>query len=184
MRLDVGQRAVLGSPHAKPNEGNRMQRLKGRRACAALFTLAALAVGAGPAQAHGVSQYDQVTAGGVTGANSIMGGASRSGPSGEDPHGAWLLLNDRGIKSIAGHTTCLNVYGNRATVAIQIDKASNPALVGMYRVMFVEDNGTPGAGVDYIYGLAPQALPSTCNEPFTKNVPIRFGDIVVNDVTP
>src|SRR5689334_11561765 len=130
----------------------------GKRGGAALIAVAALAASAAPAFADAPTE-DQVSAGGVTGANSVMAGASRSGPSGEDAHGLWALANDRGLKSMIGHTTCLAVSGNNATIGIQIDEATNSPFVGEYRVLFVQDNGTPGGGVDFISGLAPQPTP-------------------------
>jgi hypothetical protein len=129
---------------------------------------------------------DKVTAGGITGADSRMGGTAHSGPSGEDPSGQFNIRNDRGIGDVKGKVTCLRVTGNHATVAIQIDKAANPQYEGMYRVVFLEDNGNPDHGqpVDFIYGLDPQPQPSDCSEPFNKNVPLDHGNIVITDSQP
>lgn len=131
---------------------------------------------------------DKVTAGGITGADSRMGGEAQSGPSGEDAKGQFNLRNDRGIGDIKGKVTCLKVYGNRATVEIQINKAADPSLVGMYREMFLEDNGNPGDNQgqpdDFIYGNPPQPTSSNCNDPFNKNVPLFHGNIQVYDAQP
>jgi len=157
----------------------------GKRGGVAFIAVAALAASAAPAFADAPTE-DQVSAGGVTGANSVMAGASRSGPSGEDARGLWALANDRGLKSMIGHTTCLNVDGNKATLAIQIDQAANSPFVGQFRELWVGDNGTPGDGVDYIYGSAILSTPPNCDDPLpvANPRPIVFGDISITDAQP
>ena len=162
-----------------------LRQLLGKRGGAALIAVAAVAATAAPAFADTPTE-DQVSAGGVTGANSVMGGASRSGPSGEDAHGVWALANDRGLQSMTGHTTCLAVDGTTATIGIQIDSAEQSPFVGQYRLLWVGDNGSPGAGLDYIYGSAILATPPDCSTalPVASPRPIVFGDIAVTDAPP
>ena len=156
----------------------------GKRGGAALLATVALAVSASAAYADTPTE-DQVSAGGVTGANSVMGGASRNDENGS--HGVWALANDRGLQSMTGHTTCLVVDGNKATIGIQIDSSAlDPANIGRYRELWVGDNGTPGNGVDYIYGTGFLDTAPTCDDPLpvANPRPIVFGDIQVIDATP
>ena len=132
-----------------------------------LFVAAAAAVSAavgalaGPAEAQGDS-VDSADAAAVTVAFRPIEFFLdvHSGPSGESPTGlvSWV---DR-AEFVRGPVTCLNVTGNRATIGFANQEGPLTDVVkGGY--IYVEDNGTPGAGRDNVAGrYVTTAVPTVC----------------------
>jgi hypothetical protein len=83
---------------------------------------------------------------------------AQSGPLGENPRGT-ALWTDRG-PSMGGPVTCLTVTGNRATIGFENQLGGAPTLSGGF--LFVEDNGTPGAGQDNASARLVLAPPTIC----------------------
>jgi hypothetical protein len=128
------------------------------------------------------------------GANILVGfiGASfdaHSGPNGENPTGT-ATASRRATYFVEGRVTCLAVSGNRATIAFAVEGGAIPHdLPG--HVIFVEDNGSPGAGRD-IANERPSGVIRTCSPPTDDDLvpfpfipirpqPIQSGEIVVHD---
>jgi hypothetical protein len=112
---------------------------------------------------------------------------ARSGPQGENPTGS-VTSNSRGLV-VGGPVTCLTVTGNRATIAFENLGEGSPTLRGGF--LFVEDNGTPGAGRDNIQaGPLVSAPPTVCPpntvvyQPGEFGNTIEFGEITVQDAQP
>ena len=105
---------------------------------------------------------------------------ARSGPSGENPSGsvAWV---DR-VLFMGGPVTCLNVTGNRATIGFQNQEDGAPVLNGGF--LFVEDNGTPGAGRDNVRATLVPAAPAVCppnTEVYNAFNLVSSGELAVHD---
>jgi hypothetical protein len=136
--------------------------------------------GAGPATAQG-SQDSAV--GGVLFFPLVSAGFdARSGPQGENPGGS-VTVESRGLV-VGGPVTCLTVTGNRATIGFE--NVGDAPFRGAF--LFVEDNGTPGAGRDNIQtGQTLAAPPSVCPANTVVYGPedtIEFGEITVHDAQP
>jgi hypothetical protein len=83
--------------------------------------------------------------------------------------------------SEGGPVTCVNVSGNRATVGFKLDRPLNPARRG--GLLLIEDNGTPGIGVDNVRTRPLPDEPTQCppnTETYTENA-IQSGDLYVHD---
>ena len=113
---------------------------------------------------------------------------AHSGPSGEAPNGSarWI---DR-AETFGGAVTCLNVTGNRATVGFANEEG---ALTGVVKggFLFIEDNGTPGAGRDNVRGqFVFDAPPSVCPpntvvyRPGPNGDTVTSGELTVTDAHP
>jgi hypothetical protein len=102
--------------------------------------------------------------------------------TGFNPRGK-LSVDAEGIHSYTGDVTCLSVFGNQATVGMQITKSSDPALIGQGELWSVVDNGSPG-DTDRIagYEITPTA-PVVCPSLFF-NVSVVSGNYVVHDDAP
>jgi hypothetical protein len=87
---------------------------------------------------------------------------------------------------MSGPVTCLAVSGNRATIGVRNDLAPDVPAGGL---IFVEDNGSPGGGVDIVNAAFVDAVPTTCVPPtddqldVVPTVPglerVHSGDVVV-----
>jgi hypothetical protein len=105
--------------------------------------------------------------------------------TGTDPRGT--LISDMTNATVEGRyegrVTCLSVFGNQATVGIEIVNASNPAFVGRGQLWSVVDNGSPGDS-DRIAGHPLTPTPPVACPPLFFNVPLVSGNYVINDATP
>jgi hypothetical protein len=72
---------------------------------------------------------------------------------------------------------CLKVEGNEAVMVGLITSSSNPSRIGQRLVFWVEDNGTPGAGVDGFNWSIP--FSPSCSFLLSAAPPITSGEIVV-----
>lgn len=72
---------------------------------------------------------------------------------------------------------CLVVQGHRAVLMGLITSSSDPAYVGSRLVFWVEDNGTPGAGVDGFNWSVP--FSPSCSFLLSAAPPIASGEIVL-----
>lgn len=105
--------------------------------------------------------------------------------TGADPRGRLIsdMRNATAEGRYTGRVTCLSVFGNQATVGIEIVSARNPAFVGMGQLWSVVDSSLPGDS-DRIAGhpLTPTA-PVEC-PPLFFNVPVASGNYKIRDATP
>jgi hypothetical protein len=115
---------------------------------------------------------------------------AHSGPNGENPHGQ-ASAAVRSTYSVSGHVTCLRVAGNRATIGFAVDDGFT-IFENRGHLIFVEDNGSPGAGQDLANDRPvsdpPTVCPPTTDEdlvpfPFIpiRPQPIQSGEITVHD---
>jgi hypothetical protein len=84
-----------------------------------------------------------------------------------------------------GPVTCLTVTGNRATVGFAEVFRPGDGLDGGF--LFVEDNGSPGAGRDAVLFNLVAEPPSVCpanTVAYGSDDRLYFGDIAVQDAQP
>jgi hypothetical protein len=106
-----------------------------------------------------------------------------AGHTGGKPRGRLSTGSEVGLATYRGRVTCLALFGNTATVGIEIVKSSDPELVGKGQLWSVVDNEATGES-DRIAGYPLMATaPSVC-PPLFFNVPVVSGDYVVRDATP
>ena len=148
-------------------------------AAAALGLVTAIAV-AGVATGA-TADKDFVTGGGFSGnGTSHFSISAHNGPNG--PSGHVDLKSTTGGAKTSGHVTCLRVVGNEARVVFQIEKGSDPDLVGQYRRVDLEDNGQPkGDPRDTIRAGLPRVAEITCADVESGDREILHGNINVND---
>ena len=114
--------------------------------------------------------------------------ADGSNPSGQAGAGS------RSTYSVSGHVTCMTVVGNRATVGFAVDSGFS-VQGSLGHLIFVEDNGTPGAGRDLANDVEAGVPPTSCPDPTDEDLvpfpfipirpqPIEAGDITVVDAQP
>jgi hypothetical protein len=114
--------------------------------------------------------------------------ADGSNPSGEAGAGA------RSTYSVSGHVTCMTVVGNRATVGFAVDSGFS-VHGSLGHLIFVEDNGSPGAGLDLANDVEAAVPPTSCPAPTDEDLvpfpfipirpqPIEAGAITVVDAPP
>ena len=102
--------------------------------------------------------------------------------TGLNPRGK-LSVNAEDIHSYTGEVTCLTVFGNQATIGIEIVKSSDPALIGQGELWSLVDNGPPGDS-DRIAGYAITPTPPFVCPPLFFNVPVVSGNYVIHDAAP
>ena len=102
--------------------------------------------------------------------------------TGLNPRGK-LSVDAENIHSYTGEVTCLSVFGNQATIGIEIVKSSDPALIGQGELWSVVDNGSPG-GSDRIAGYEITPTPPVVCPSLFFNVPVVSGNYVIHDATP
>jgi hypothetical protein len=102
--------------------------------------------------------------------------------TGLNPSG-FLSVDAEGIHSYTGDVTCLSVFGNQATVGIQITRSSDPALVGQGELWSIVDSGSPG-GSDRIAGYEITPTPPAVCPSLFFNVSVVSGNYVVRDAAP
>ena len=107
---------------------------------------------------------------------------ARSNATGTDPRGH-MTVDATGIHSYRGGVTCLNVVGNEATIGIEIEKSSDPALEGQGELWSVVDGAGTGQP-DRIAGYEITPTPPTACPELFFNVPVISGDYVVHDAAP
>jgi hypothetical protein len=112
---------------------------------------------------------------------------AHSGPSGETPSGSAITF-DR-TDDFGGPVTCLNVTGNRATIGFENQRQLTDVVKGGF--LFVEDNGTPGVGLDNVsHQLLFDAAPTVCPpntvvyEPGEDGDSVKQGEVTVHDAAP
>ncbi len=114
--------------------------------------------------------------------------ADGSNPSGE------ASAELRSTYLVSGHVTCMTVVGNRATVGFAVDSGFSES-GNLGHVIFVEDNGSPGAGLDLANDVEAALPPTSCPAPTDEDLvpfpfipirpqPIAAGDITVVDAPP
>jgi hypothetical protein len=118
---------------------------------------------------------------------------AHSDPDGSNPSGSGSA-GARSTYSVSGHVTCMTVVGNRATVGFAVDSGfSTSGSLG--HLIYVEDNGSPGAGRDLGNDVETAVPPTSCPAPTdedlvpfpfipTRPQPIEAGDITVVDAQP
>ena len=85
------------------------------------------------------------------------------------------------IQSYTSDVTCVNVFGNQATVGIGIVKSSDPSFVGRASC---SASSTVAHLVTRIAGFPmTSALPVVC-PPLFFNVPVISGNYVIHDAAP
>jgi hypothetical protein len=109
---------------------------------------------------------------------------AHSGPSGEAPTGSAITF-DR-TDDFGGPVTCLNVTGNRATIGFRNERQLTDVVKGGY--LFVEDNGTPGVGLDNVsdqllFDAAPTVCPpnTVVYRPGDDGDSVKQGEVTVHD---
>jgi hypothetical protein len=119
-----------------------------------------------------------------------LGVDARSDPDGSNPNGT-ASAGARSTYSVSGHVTCLTVVGNRATVGFAVDSGFS-VHGNLGHLDFVEDNGSPGAGLDLANDIETALPPTSCTAPTDEDLvpfpfipirpqPIESGDITVVD---
>lgn len=111
---------------------------------------------------------------------------AQSGPLGEAAKGHVKLDNPNGtnVQDTRGSVVCLNVQGNKATIEFQVEKSNDPADVGQYRQVFLEDNGNPSdATQDAISASLPRSTPRGCDIRVAPAQPILRGQIEIRDAS-
>jgi hypothetical protein len=115
---------------------------------------------------------------------------ARSNPDGSNPSGG-ATAGLRSTYSVSGHVTCLTVVGNRATVGFAVDTGFS-VNGSLGHLIFVEDNGSPGAGLDLANDIETALPPTSCPVATDEDLvpfpfipirpqPIESGDITVVD---
>lgn len=118
---------------------------------------------------------------------------AHSDPDGSNPTGQ-ASAGSRSTYSVSGHVTCMTVVGNRATVGFAVDSGFSVS-GSLGHLIFVEDNGSPGAGVDLANDVEAAVPPTSCPAPTDEDLvpfpfipirpqPIEAGDIAVVDAKP
>jgi hypothetical protein len=112
---------------------------------------------------------------------------AHSNPDGSNPSGT-ADAGARSTYSVSGHVTCMTVVGNRATVGFAVD--SGFSVFGNHgHLIFVEDNGSPGAGRDLANDVEAAIPPTSCPAPTDEDlvpfpfIPIRPQPIEAGDIT-
>jgi len=110
------------------------------------------------------------------------------GTTGGGATGSMTYQEARGNDVVQAQVRCLWVAGNRATVVGLIVASSFPppsvAAVGNYMIFYVEDNGTPGAGLDEWSAFFGGASETDCRQFVDLANPIQTGEIVVTEAAP
>jgi hypothetical protein len=140
----------------------------------------------------GLPAEDFVT-GGATILEQFIGASfdAHSGPNGENPTGT-ASAGRRSTYFVSGPVTCLSVSGNRATIAFAVDPGGISTPDHRGHLIFVEDNGSPGAGRDIANERRSTEVIRTCRPPTDEELvpfpfipirpqPIQSGEIVVHD---
>jgi hypothetical protein len=71
--------------------------------------------------------------------------SAKSGPAGEDPEGHFYILDEPQNLDFRGRVTCLNVFGNMATIGGVVTNSREPLPPeGSGVLISVADNGEPG----------------------------------------
>jgi hypothetical protein len=115
---------------------------------------------------------------------------AHSDPDGSNPGGV-AGAGSRSMYSVSGHVTCMAVAGNRATVGFAVDSGFS-VFGALGHLIFVEDNGSPGAGRDLANDFETAVPPTTCSPPTDEELvpfpfipispqPIESGDLTVID---
>jgi hypothetical protein len=115
---------------------------------------------------------------------------ARSDPDGSNPSGG-ASAGARSTYSVSGRVTCMTVVGNRATVGFAVESGFSTS-GSRGHLIFVEDNGTPGAGRDLANDVETTVPPTSCPAPSDEDLvpfpfiplrpqPIQVGDIAVVD---
>jgi hypothetical protein len=146
----------------------------------AAFSPSALAVlghsanGTGTSTQNGGSSFDFTAAGGP--------GATGGGATGS------MTYQDLSGTAVQAEVRCLFVSGNRAKVVGLVVASTIPpptgGSVGTHMVFNVEDNGTPGAGIDEWTASFGGADETDCVDIIDFNNPILTGEILVQAVEP
>jgi hypothetical protein len=102
--------------------------------------------------------------------------------TGLNPRGQ-MSVDATGFHDYTGDVTCLSVFGNQATVGIQITRSSNPAFVGQGQLWSIVDNGSPG-DADRIAGFPMTSTPPLSCPPLFFNVSVVSGNYGIRDATP
>jgi hypothetical protein len=97
---------------------------------------------------------------------------------GLNPRGR-MSVDAEGIHSYTGEVTCLSVFGNQATVGIEIVKSSDPSLIGRGELWNVRDNGSPGDS-DRIAGFEITSTPPVVCPPLFFDVQVVSGNYVIH----
>jgi hypothetical protein len=122
-----------------------------------------------------------------------LGVDAHSDADGSNPSGT-ATAGSRSTYSVSGHVTCMTVVGNRATVGFAVDSGFS-VYGNLGHLIFVEDNGTPGAGRDLANDVEAAVPPTVCPAPTDEDLvpfpfipirpqPIEAGDITVVDAQP
>jgi hypothetical protein len=128
-----------------------------------------------------------------TGKATFIGGLAQqlhvnawSGPLGQNPQGFVFIKSEGESGSLTfngrGEVQCLNVFGNRATLAFRITQSDNPNLLpeGLVLGIIIQDNGEP-AGQDSFISSGTTGCPIDL-APIPPNA--DRGNFVVHDATP
>jgi len=127
-------------------------------------------------------KHDFAVGGGISGINTHFGFAAQSRPNRTD-FGHVVFKNQTAGTETSGHVVCVRTDDNRASFVFEIEQGMPQ---GMFRTIFVEDNGPPvdGEPVDAVVGGPIAASPpDECPEPM--DVPpartLAEGNILVHD---
>jgi Thrombospondin type 3 repeat len=134
----------------------------------------------GPAEA---ATGDSASGSGINNPNGeTFSFSATSGLSGENAAGTMSYV--QGQFTIVAAVRCLTVTGNRAVIVGTIVESNLPpgsaGATGNETSFFVEDNGTPGAGVDrFLANFGGRIEP--CERGFVSGSTIRSGEVTVFD---
>jgi hypothetical protein len=112
---------------------------------------------------------------------------AQSDPDGSNPSGTASAAS-RSTYSVSGHVTCMTVIGSRATVGFAVDSGFS-VFGSLGHVIFVEDNGSPGAAHDLANDFEAALPPTSCPAPTDEDlvpfpfIPIRPQPIEAGDIT-
>lgn len=111
--------------------------------------------------------------------------SARSGPSGQNPKGRFLVKRDLPTElRQRGRVTCLNVVGNQAVIGGVIERSRVPDDIGDGILFQFDDNGNGTVISDRMHG-SPTSTPTVCPPPVpAARLPIQQGNFVVHDATP
>jgi hypothetical protein len=140
----------------------------------ALAVLGHSASGTGTSTQNNGSSFDFTATGGP-------------GATGGGATGSMTYQQVQGNHTVEADVRCLFVSGNRATVVgliVASTITSGVGSVGNHMIFFVEDNGTPGAGVDEWSAFFGGASETDCRQFVDLANPILTGEIVVSEVAP
>jgi hypothetical protein len=109
--------------------------------------------------------------------------SAHAGPNGAKGHYQATYGQGKTSTGYTGRVTCVQVFGNRATVGIYVTKSTFSEIpAGTYENIYVVDNGNPASGglEDAISPGPAQAGPVSCTQPLVFELDTQLrGNVLV-----